>query len=98
VVIVLDGLNHRAHGVVVLMGGLHYMVDLSNSYSGADYEFTYWMNGVTGASNVRRGNERELLSEVLDGDTKWNEIAFSGGYFGSLVPQGADYQFSVKPL
>lgn len=98
VVVVLDGLNHRARGVVVLMGGLHYMVDLSDSYSGADYEFTYKVNAMTGASHVRRGNERELLSEILDGNTKWNEIAFSGGHFGSLVPHSADYQFSVKPL
>lgn len=98
VIIVLDGLNRKARGIVALMGGLHYMVDLSSCYSGADYEFTYWVNAMTGGSHVRRGNERELLSEVLSGVTKWNEIAFSGGHFGSLLPKSSDYQFSVKPL
>lgn len=95
VIIWLDGLNRKAVGIVVLMGGLHYAVDLSDSYSGADYAFSYWVNGKTGESIITKGNERDLVKEVFTSDTRWNDVAFSGGYFGSLIPSVPEYEFSV---
>lgn len=95
VIISLDGLKRKAIGIVVLMGGLHYVVDLTGSYRGADYAFSYWVNGITGESRVTKGSERELVQRVFSSDTRWNDVAFSGEYFGSLIPPSPEYQFSV---
>ena len=98
ITVVLDGLSRKVYGIVVFMGALHYLVDLSDLYIGADYEFTYRVNARTGASNIVNRNERQALNIVLGPETKWNAIAFSGGYFGTLVPENPAYKFSLKPV
>lgn len=91
-------MTHEAIGIVILMGGLHYAVDLSSSYVGADYTFSYSVDGITGNSKITKTNEGDLVKQVFSHGTKWNDIAFSGGYFGSLVPKSPEYEFSVRRI
>jgi hypothetical protein len=73
----LDGAEHTVFAVVAFFGGLTYLVELSASYDGADYGFTYAYDALkrkrTQVLHHNLETERLATKDVRFGETRFDD-------------------------
>lgn len=84
-----DGKAHIAYAIVVFFGGLTYLVEMSRTYEGADYGFTYGYDALERTTTpVLVGQfdmERRAIQDVLSGKTKFDDVVAMAEHWAKYI-------------
>ncbi|OFW01634.1 MAG: hypothetical protein A3G20_01835 [Acidobacteria bacterium RIFCSPLOWO2_12_FULL_59_11] len=87
-----DAHKHRAYSVVVIFGGLFYLVRFTDAYNGVDFSWTYTYNSQAGKHptmlfGATMISELGMVEKVLAGPTVWNNRKLSAECLMEYVRQ-----------